>query len=135
MTILLGSVGNTAGGIVVESFVQPLGSRQVSCQNAGGCTATWTLFQNGVCSACPNWFLPVQTPVQTWHFRWRLSGCTQGQGVPMNVWTLMTQTYGFSESCSNPQISNCGGTIDVSTDGGSTIAGTFTFSCFCDASP
>lgn len=136
MTILLGSVGNTAGGIVVEDFVAPFLGQSATCQNPAGCTATWTMQQTGTCTDCPQWFDPVQTPQRTWHFRWSLSGCTQNQGVPINTWTLFSlSSYSWSESCSNPQINSCSGTMDVSFDGGSTIAGTFTFGCFCDASP
>ncbi len=136
MTILMGGIGSSVGGIVIEEFVQPTDGQTVFCQNPAGCTARWNMFRVGTCNDCPQWFTPVQEPQRTWHFRWRLSGCIQDQGVPINTWTEFTAVnYSWQETCFNPDIDNCTGTIDVSYDGGTTVHGTFTFGCFCDASP
>lgn len=136
MTMMIGQTSAADDGFVLEEFEQPLGSRSVSCQNAGGCTATWSFFATGSCSSCPRWYNPANDPaLRTWHFKWNFGSCTQNQAVPINTWTLMDQTFSWKKTCSNPNISNCSDTINVSHDGGSTIHGTFTFSCFCDASP
>lgn len=136
MTMMIGQTSATDDGFVLEEFFQPTGTRSASCDtDIGGCTATWFISRTGTCTNCFKWFDPVQVPQRTWHFKWNFGSCFQNQSVPIDTWTLLDQTYSWSESCSGNDIESCSDTINVSHDGGSTTHGTFTFSCFADCSP